>query len=90
MCECATGMGQRTRALARPGWPRLAVVSILTDYWLNWTLSPEGSEGAGSRVRGGTTLKKCTELLTWVILDLHIHHKVHDGEKIKIQGESTT
>lgn len=65
MCECATGMGQRTWALSRPGWPRLAVVSILTDYWLNWTLSPAGSECAGSRVRGGywyqdgTTLKKC-------------------------------
>lgn len=94
MCECATGMGQRTWALSRPGWPRLAVVSILTDYWLNWTLSPAGSECAGSRVRGGywyqdgTTLKKCTELLTWNILHLHIHHKVQDGEKIKIQGES--
>lgn len=36
----------------------------------------------------GTTLKKCTELLTWDNLQLHIHHKVQDGEKIKIQGES--
>lgn len=35
------GMSSRSQALARPGWPRLAVIYLLRDYGQKVRLSPQ-------------------------------------------------